>query len=60
MLRGSAAVVSLMIELIAMAVGLASAFIFVTHVIEAYRAQSEARDRNPATSLSTRDLRSNP
>jgi hypothetical protein len=26
-----------MIELIAMAVGLASAFIFVTHAIEAYR-----------------------
>ena len=35
---GSVAVVSSMIELIAMAVGLASAFIFVTHAIEAYRA----------------------
>jgi hypothetical protein len=29
-----------MIELIAMAVGLASAFIFATHAIEAYRAQN--------------------
>jgi hypothetical protein len=38
MLRGSAAAVSSMIELIVMAVGLASAFIFVTHAIEAYRA----------------------
>jgi hypothetical protein len=36
--RGSAAAVSSMTELIAMAVGLASAFIFVTHAIEAYRA----------------------
>ena len=36
--RGSVAAVSSMIELIAMAVGLASAFIFVTHAIEAYRA----------------------
>jgi hypothetical protein len=35
---GSAAVVSSMIELISMAVGLASAFIFATHLIEAYRA----------------------
>jgi hypothetical protein len=35
---GSAAVVSSMIELIAMAVGLASAFIFLMHAIEAYRA----------------------
>ena len=35
---GSAAAVSSMIELITMAVGLASAFIFATHLIEAYRA----------------------
>jgi hypothetical protein len=39
MLRWEAlAAVSSMIELIAMAVGLASAFIFLTHAIEAYRA----------------------
>jgi hypothetical protein len=35
---GSAAAVSLMIGLIAMAFGLASAFIFVTHAVEAYLA----------------------
>ena len=35
---GSAAAVSSMVELVAVAVGLASAFIFVTHAIEAYRA----------------------
>lgn len=36
--RGSVAAVSSMIELIAMAVGAASAFIFLTHAIDAYRA----------------------
>jgi hypothetical protein len=36
--RGSVVAVSSMIELIAMAVGVASVFIFLMHVIEAYRA----------------------
>ena len=36
--QGSAAAVSAMIELIAMAVGVVSALIFLTHVIDAYRA----------------------
>jgi hypothetical protein len=36
--RGSVVVVSFMIELIAMAVGVASVFIFLMHAIEAYRA----------------------
>jgi hypothetical protein len=31
-------VVSSMVDLVAVAIGLASAFIFVTHAIEAYRA----------------------
>jgi hypothetical protein len=35
---GSAAAVTLMIGLIAIAFSLASAFIFVTHAVEAYRA----------------------
>ena len=39
MLRGEARLaVSAMIELIAMAVGLVSVLIFMTHVIDAYRA----------------------
>jgi hypothetical protein len=33
-----AAVVSLMVELVAVAIGLASVFIFLAHAIEAYRA----------------------
>jgi hypothetical protein len=36
--RGSVAAVSSMIELIAMAIGAASVFIFLTHAIDAYRA----------------------
>jgi hypothetical protein len=36
--QGSAAAVSAMIELIAMTVGVVSALIFLTHVIDAYRA----------------------
>jgi hypothetical protein len=36
MLRGSAAAVSSMIELVAAAVGLAGVVIFVAHAIEAY------------------------